>query len=109
METPKVDEKSEINDLRQQAMFKGTTFSKYKKTDVKTQLEQSLMKGKIEPACYWCAELICSAHYGDIWEILVHYVGKHIHLGNPKLVIYLEMRYEMFRNIMSKGLYINEF
>jgi len=108
METSKVDERSEINDLRQPAMFKGISFSKYKKTDAKTQLEQSLMKGKIEPACYWSAELICSAHYGDIWEILLHYIGKHVHLGNPKLAIYLEMRYEMFRQIMAKGLYINE-
>ena len=108
MENSKVDETTEINDLRHPAMFKGISFSKYKKTDVKTQLEQSLLKGKIEPACYWCAELICSGHYGDVWEILLHYVGKHIHLGNPKLIIYLEMRYELFRHIMSKGLYINE-
>jgi len=108
METAKVDEKSEINDLRQPTVFKGISFSKYKKTDVKSQLEQSLLKCKIEPACYWCAELICSGHYGDIWEILLHYVGKYVHLGNPKLVIYLEMRYDMFRHIMSKGLYINE-
>ena len=108
METAKVDEKSEINDLRQPAAFKGISFSKYKKTDVKSQLEQSLMKGKIEPACYWCAELICSAHYGDIWEILLHYIGKHIHLANPKLIIYLENRYTIFRNIMIQGYYVSE-
>jgi hypothetical protein len=35
MEIAKVDEKSEINDLRQPAAFKGISFSKYKKTDVK--------------------------------------------------------------------------
>jgi hypothetical protein len=108
MASSKVDEKTEINDLRQPTMFKGISFSKYKKIDVKIQLEQSLIKGKIEPACYWCAELICSAHYADIWEILLHYVGKYVHLGNPKLIIYLEMRYELFRDIMSRGLYINE-
>ena len=108
METIKATDPSEINDLRQPAMFKGISFSKYKKTDVKTQLEQSLMKAKIEPACYWTAELICAGHYADIWEILLHYVGKYVHLGNPKLVIYLDMRYQLFRNIMEKGMYINE-
>lgn len=99
---------TEINDIRSPAEFKGVSFSKYKKTDARNQFFENIQKGKIEPACYWCAELICAGHYGDVWEIILHYVGKHIHLGNPKIVIYIEMRFEMFRNIVSRGHFIHE-
>jgi hypothetical protein len=44
----KVDERSEINDIRPPADFKGITFSKYKKTEVKTALQDSIIKGKFE-------------------------------------------------------------
>lgn len=98
----------EINDIRDPKEFKGFTFSKFKKSEVREQLIQNMMKGKYEPACYWAAELVCAGHYMDLWEVILHYVGKHIHLGNPKLVIYLEMRYEVFRNIMKQGHYSNE-
>tara|TARA_B100001175_G_scaffold316384_1_gene330185 strand:- start:10925 stop:12004 length:1080 start_codon:yes stop_codon:yes gene_type:complete len=98
----------EINDIRAPKEFKGFTFSKFKKSEVREQLIQNMMKGKYEPACYWGAELVCAGHYMDLWEVILHYVGKHIHLGNPKIVIYLEMRYEVFRNIMKQGHYSNE-
>jgi len=98
----------EINDIRSPKEFKGFTFSKFKKSEVREQLIQNMMKGKYEPACYWGAELVCAGHYMDLWEVILHYVGKHIHLGNPKIVIYLEMRYEVFRNIMKQGHYSNE-
>jgi hypothetical protein len=99
---------SEINDVRMPNEFKSESFSRYKKTAVRDQLLSNMCKGKIEPACYWSAELICAGQYQDLWEIILHYTGKHIHLGNPKMVSYLEMRYQIFRNIMTNAIYTNE-
>lgn len=108
METPKIPNTSEINDVRSPPQFKGISFSNYKKTDVRNQLIENIKNGKLEPAAYWCAELVCAGHFQEIWEIVLHYAGKHIHLGNPKIIIYLQMRYEIFRNIMAKGEYLVE-
>jgi hypothetical protein len=88
--------------------FKGITFSNYKKTEVKKCLLDNMLKTKIEPACHWCAELLCSGHFMDVWEIILYYVGKHIHLGNPRLTVYLENRYSIFRNIMAQGNFTSE-
>jgi len=99
---------SDINDVRPIGSFKGVSFSKYKKTEVRNQLVENIQKGKIEPACYWASELICAGHYMDLWEVILHYAGKYIHLGNPKIVLYLEMRYGIFREIMQKGHYVSE-
>ena len=97
-----------INDVRDTSEFKTTTFSGYKKTDVKKQLLDTLYKSKIENSCYWCAELLCSGHFMDMWECILFYLGKHIHLGNPKLAIYIDARFQVFKNIMVQGLYYDE-
>ena len=96
---------SEINDIRQPASFKGISFSKYKKADVKNEFVSNLLNGKVEPACNWSAELVCAGHFLELWENILYYCAKHIHLGNPKLVCYLEKRYELFRSIMNEGLF----
>jgi len=100
--------KNNINDIRTHSDFKGITFSQYKKSEVKTQFLNSLKKNKIEDACYWSAELICSGHFIDLWDYIIFYFGKHIHLGNPKIITYLDQRFNVFSNIMRQGHSVNE-
>ena len=99
---------AEINDMRLIAEFKGTTFSKYKKSDVRSELVKCILDGKIEPACNWSSEFICAGQYLELWDIILTMVGKHIHLANTKLPLYIEMRYDVFKQIMSGGYVGNE-
>lgn len=97
-----------INDVRLANEFKTQTFSKYKKNEVRQALMENMLKGKVEPACYWCAELVCSGHFVDIWETILLFLGKYVHLGNPKVVVYLDTRYASFRAIMENAVYAYE-
>jgi len=54
---------TDINDKRNPSEFKGVSFSKFQKTKVKQELINCLASAKIESACYWTAELICSGAF----------------------------------------------
>ena len=98
----------DINDKRSMKEFKGITFSKFKKTDAKKEFLKSINDGKIEQSCYWLCEFICAGHFSEVWDLIIITMSKNIHLGNPKLPIYIELRFNDFKNIVHNGYIGNE-
>lgn len=96
------DNDSDINDNRKHKDFTSTTFSGFKKSDVFKSLLESLIYSKIEPANYWCAELICSKYYDDVWYVFIEFYCKYIHIINIKICIYLEKKHLEYSNIKSE-------
>lgn len=89
----------DIQDIRTQ--FRNTTFSKHQRCAVKKELLTHLGKGNVETACHWGAELVCSGLFMDLWEAILYFFSKYIHVGNPKLSIYLITRFHVFKNIAA--------
>lgn len=90
-----------ISDIREK--FNNITFSGYQKSKVKKELINCIYNGKIESSCYWSIELICAGHYSDLWDIIIYYMSRYVHISNPKLPIYLKMRLDSFITIMDNG------
>ena len=88
-----------IADTREK--FKTDTFSNYKKSEVKKTLIQQMYKENLEQSLYWSCELICSGAYMELWEIILLFISKYIHLGNPKIPIYIELRFNNFKDIKN--------
>ena len=98
----------DINDKRTIKEFKGITLGKFKKSDVIKELIIAMQNSNIEAALNWSAELICSGHFIDLWDTIILYMSKNIHLGNPKLPIYVNMRFNIFKEILNNGYVGNE-
>lgn len=99
---------TEINDIRTSTDFTHCSFSQHKKNDVKNELIKNMLSLKLESCSHWIAELICAGHFIFLWEIILYYLAKYINIGNPKLPIYVLMRFNDFKAIINQHNYINE-
>ena len=97
-----------INDIRLIKDFKKISFSGYEKGLVIKKLTSSILSSQLEESCNWSAELVCAGHFKDLWEIIIMYMSKYIHIGSPKLPIYIAMRIDNFKKIVKNGYQDNE-
>ena len=75
-----------INDDREIKDFKDKTFSDYKKKEVLSIFEKSILQDCLENSCYWCLELLISGHIQDIWNTLFIIYFKYVNINNIKLI-----------------------
>jgi hypothetical protein len=63
----------------------ATSFSGYTKSAVFAQWQKCLHKQQYEEACHWTAELDASGWQGEVWQKLILFASKQVHLHCPKL------------------------
>jgi hypothetical protein len=95
-----VDEIFRINDTRNIKDFNSITFSCYKKNDSKKKLMESLINKNIEDSNYWSIQFICSNHYIELWDIIIEILSKYIYTANPKLFIFVDNKFKIFKDIL---------
>ena len=87
-----------IIDPRPLEAFKDKTFSNFKKKDVYKKLFKCMEIDKVEEACYWCTECLISGYACELFEKLILFNSKVIHINNPNLPEFLWRRYKTFLN-----------
>ncbi len=91
-----------IMDNRPSDSFKKKTFSGFKKNDIINAVFKSIESKKVENACYWTCECIVSGYSHTLWEKLINFSGKIIHINNPKLPNYLYLKNCVFMNQIER-------
>ena len=90
-----------IIDPRPSDCFKEKTFSEFKKKDIFKELFKTIENKQVESACFWITECIISGYTYEIFEKLINYSSKMIHVKNPNLPSFLSNRFNCFMNSIS--------
>tara|TARA_B100000686_G_C16758182_1_gene956948 strand:- start:962 stop:2062 length:1101 start_codon:yes stop_codon:yes gene_type:complete len=93
-----MDEKYLFTDIRSIDSFQKKTFSGFKKNDIINAVLKAIESRKVENACHWTTECIISGYSFILWEKLINFSTKIIHINNPKLPSYLHRKNSVLMN-----------
>ncbi|MBI96048.1 hypothetical protein CL656_02780 [bacterium] len=90
-----------IEDYREFKDFKGCTFNNIKNTEVKKELIKCLTENNYDKSLYWMSEIMCSCNYILLWEIFFYIMTNIVNISNLKLIIFLNKKYDIFKDIIN--------
>tara|TARA_Y100000768_G_scaffold381751_1_gene360917 strand:+ start:833 stop:1933 length:1101 start_codon:yes stop_codon:yes gene_type:complete len=96
-----MDEKYIINDIRDHTQFKDKTYSNFKKSQVLNAVFKSIESKKVEQACHWTTECILSGYSNILWEKIILFTSKVIHINNPRIPGYILKKTTIMNNQIS--------
>ncbi len=91
-----------VIDLRPPVDLKGVSIRGYKRMDVVTIYQNSMMNQKLEDALKWVVELHTSGMNGQIWDSLFQVYLKSVNIQNPHLYLHLLKRQKDYQRYTSK-------
>ena len=97
-----MNDQYKIIDTRILESFKQKSFSGYKKNDVINAVLKSMEMKKVENACYWTTECIISGYTLLLWNKLLIFSSKIIHINNPNLPYYLLKKNKVLMNQVER-------
>ena len=78
------------------------SYTGHPKTAVLGAWQKCLQKQQYEEACHWTAELDASGWQADIWQKLIVYASKHVHMHCPKLPLLLARNYAYYQLYLTQ-------
>ena len=86
-----------VLDIREKKELGQATVSGYKRSDIKKELNKSMLKGDIVKTCDLSAELLASGCGIMIWDIIIEISSNYI--NNPKIFSWLLFNYKKYKKI----------
>lgn len=97
-----MDDNFIIKDTRDHIKFKELTFSGFKKSQVINAVFKNIEAKKIEGACHWTTECLISGYANALWEKLIIFSSKVVHINNPNIPKYIYNKDIIYRNQIKR-------
>lgn len=91
---------NKIHDNRKK--FTKDSFSNIKKNKLLNDYTLSMYYNNINDALKYTGEMLCSIYIYDLWKIYIQFYCNYIHINNIRLGIYLNQKFDEFKNCMKQ-------